>query len=181
MKSKLVTVLIISLIVAGLLGVSAILGGKFGGTEIRILLTTLAFTVYSILGLCCNTILSTRYDSFAKLGLVAIAVGLSYAIITTWGTPDSPAFLKARLSFLVIAIGFAHASLMLLIEQKTPAIKGAVITSLISNLTVAVILVGMISSLEFESGTFQLLGIASLIGVISTLIAPLLSKAISIK
>ena len=179
MKKSLVTVLVVSLIVVGLIGVNAILGGSFGGTQIKILFSTLAFTVYSVLGLSCNTILSTRYDAFARLGLLVIAAGLAYAIITTWATPESPAFLKARFSFLVVAIGFAHASLMLLIEQKNAAIKGAVVIALTANLIVAIVLVDLISNISAaEFSTFRLLGVVSVVGVIATLIAPLLAKAV---
>jgi hypothetical protein len=176
MKTKLIYVFIVSLIVAGLIGVSAILRGGIGEIEIRILFSTLAFTVYSIIGLCCNTIVGTRYDLIAKIGLLVTAGGLGFAIITTWATPDNLTFLQTRFSFLVIAIGFAHASLLLLVDQKTAAIKIAVVTAIAASVVVAIILVNVIHG-SGSVASFQLLGVASLVGMIATLCAPLLSKA----
>lgn len=177
MKKQLIRALMISLAIAGLLAISAMLGGDFGETQGRILFTTLAFTVYSLIGLCCVTILSSQHKTFAQLGLLVTGLGLSYAVFTTWLTPESLSFLKARFAFLVVAIGFAHASLMLLIKQDTLAIKGAVIIALASNLIVAIVLVGMISNLDLIIDLFRLLGVASVIGVISTIIAAILSRA----
>ena len=104
------------------------------------------------------------------------AVGLVYAVITTWFTPDSLGFLAARFAFLVVAIGFAHASLMLLINQEATAVKAAVFISLTSNLLVTILLVGMISSLDVTASAFQTLGVVSVVGVISTIIAAILGR-----
>jgi hypothetical protein len=174
-KKTLLMALVISLIVAGLLAIIAMLGGNLGGS-VRILFTTLAFTVYSLIGLCCVTLLTTKYKTFAQLGLMVTGVGLVYAVITTWVTPNSLGFLAARFAFLVVAIGFAHASLMLLIKQEATAVKAAVFISLASNLLVSILLVGMISSLDVTAGAFQTLGVVSVVGVISTIIASILGK-----
>jgi hypothetical protein len=175
-KKQILTALIVSLVVAGLLAISAMLGGDFGEIQARILVTTLAFTVYSLIGLCCVTIYSSQHKPFAQLGLFVTGMGLAYAVLTTWLTPDSLGFLAARLAFLVVAIGFGHASLMLLIKQDTPAIKGTVFVALASNLIVAILLVGMISNLDASMASFQFLGVASVVGVISTIIAAILGK-----
>jgi hypothetical protein len=178
MKTKLIYVFVISLVIAGLIGINAILGGGGGEIQAKILFSTLAFTVYSIIGLCCNAIVGTRYDMFAKIGLLVTACALAYAIITTWAIPENLAFLQTRFSFLVIAVGLAHASLMLLVDQKTTAIKLAVVTAMAASVVVALILVSMIHGI-ISGISFQLLGVASLIGIVSTLTAPLLSKAAS--
>ena len=167
---------IISLILAGLVGVTAIMSGSFGVMEARILFSTFAFTVYSIIGLACNAAIGTQYDAIGRIGLGVTACALAFAIFTTWVTPDSPGFLLTRFSFLVVAIGFAHASLMLRIDQKTSAIRMAVLTAIGSSVVVGVLLVAMLHGAG-SAGSLQLVGVASVVGVISTLCAPLLSKA----
>ena len=176
MKTKLIYVFIISLILAGLVGVNAIISGRFGEIEVRILISTLAFTVYSIIGLACNTAVGTQYDVIGKIGLGVTAWALAFAIFTTWVTPDNLGFLQTRFSFLVIAIGFAHASLMLLVDQKTAAIRFVVITAIGASVVVGILLVSMIHGAG-SLASLQIVGVASLVGVISTLCAPLLSKA----
>ena len=167
--------LVASLLISGLLGIGALLTGNFNEIQIRTLFTTLAFTVYSIIGLCCNSLVDNRYSVFGKLGLGVTLVGLLYAVVTTWATPESVEFLQFRFSLLVIAICFAHCSLMLSVKTYGPAISFVKVISISASVTVAVIVLAMISNLDTSSGTFKLLGMVSIVGVITTIMAPILS------
>lgn len=167
--------LIISLVIAGLLGIGVLLSGKFDELQIRILFTTLAFTVYSIIGLCCNSIVESKYSIFGKIGLGFTFIGLLYAVITTWATPKAGEFLQFRFSLLVIALCFAHCSIMLLVKTYNSAISIVRTTSISASVMAALITVAMIFSLDANSGTFKLLGVISIVGVITTIIAPILA------
>lgn len=175
MKKYLIYGLITSLVIAGLLGIGALLSGKFDELQLRILFTTLAFTVYSIIGLCCNSIVEGKYSVIGKIGLGFTFIGLLYAVITTWATPKSGEFLQFRFSLLVIALCFAHCSLMLLVKTYNSAISVVRTTSISASVMAALITVAMISSMDANAGAFKSLGVVSIVGVIATIIAPILA------
>lgn len=167
--------LIISLVIAGLLGSFLLLSGNFGELEIRILLSISAFAMYSIIGLCCNAIIGGKYTTFGMVGVGVTLIGLSYALITTWITPNSASFLQFRFSLLLIALCFAHCSLMFLL--KIHSSFGALIRSIsiISSIIVCSILVIFITSLEANEEIFKFLSVTSIVCVVSTIIAPIMA------
>ncbi|NQZ23632.1 MAG: hypothetical protein HRT53_16470 [Colwellia sp.] len=172
MKKNLVSIFIISLLVAGLLGGYVLLSGKFDDIKMRILFSTLAFTVYSIIGICCNSIIGGEYKLVGVIGLASAVFGLIYALITTWFTPELSGFLQIRFSLLFIAMCFAHISLMLLIDKTNSMVSGTIFISIACSVFATVIAVSMLSSLSATLGSLKLLGIVSIVGVISTIIAP---------
>ncbi|BEU02408.1 hypothetical protein OAG1_12080 [Agarivorans sp. OAG1] len=175
MKKYFIYGLIISIVIAGLLSIGVLLSGKFDELQIKILFTTLAFTVYSIIGLCCNSIVEGKYSVFGRLGLGVTFIGLLYAVVTTWATPKAGEFLQFRFSLLVIGLCFAHCSLMLLVNTYNSTISAARAISMSASVIAALIVVAMISSLDLNAGTFKLLGVVSIVGVIATIIAPILA------
>ena len=177
MKKCFIYGLIVSLVLTGLLGIWALLEGNFDELHIRILLTTFTFTVYSIIGLCCNAIVDSKYSIFGKIGLGVTIIGLLYAIFTTWVTPDSFKFLKFRFSLLTISLCFAHCSLMLLVSTYTSLIKFFRATSLSTSILAAVTIVSIISTLDPNIESFKLLGVISIVCVTSTIITPILAFA----
>lgn len=179
MKKYFVYGLIVSLLITGLVGIGVLLRGKFDELEIRILFTTLAFTVYSIIGLCCNSIVDGKYSTFGKIGLGVTLAGLLYAVVTTWATPKAEEFLQLRFSLLVIGLCFAHCSLMLLVKPYNSAISVARAISIAASVIAALIIVTMISSLDADVGTFKMLGVVSIVGVIATIITPILAFSVN--
>ena len=175
MKKYFIYGLVISLVVAGLLGIAVLLNGIFDDLQIRILFTTLAFTIYSIIGLCCNSIIEGKYSVFGKLGLGTTFVGLLSAVVTTWEAPESEAFLKLSFSLLVIGFCFAHCSLMLLVKTYNSTISAVRVISMSASIFATQITVTMITSLYVSEGTFKVLGVVAIVGVISTIIAPILA------
>lgn len=167
--------LVISLVIAGLLGIGVLLSGTFSELQVRILITTLAFTFYSIIGLCCNTIISSQHATFAKVGIVVTLVGLAYAVFTTWLTPDAEDFLQLRFSLLVIGICFAHCSLMLLIQPQNKTIYVVRSIAIAASVIATVIIVSMISTMEWGANNFRLLGMAAIVGIVATIVAPILA------
>lgn len=175
MKTKFIYGLIFSLLTAGFLGITVLLEGKFDELQLRILFTTLAFTIYSIIGLCCNSIVGSQYSTVGKLGLGVTFVSLLYAVITTWLTPEAEQFLQYRFSFLVISICFAHCSLMLLVKTYNSIISAIQVIAISASILVALIIVEMISSLDANVESFKLLGVVSIVGIMATIIAPILA------
>jgi len=176
MKQKLVLVLITSLIAAGLLGISVLLSGSFSKFDLKILITSLAFSIYSITALCTASLLQTQYHKFSKFGLAVCIIGLIYAVITTWAVPENWAFLEFRFSFLVISLACAHASLMLHIDKKTPVIAMSVLISLISIALATGLVLLIIHGFKVSIFAFNILGVVSIIGITATIISSILSK-----
>lgn len=177
MKTYLIYGLIISLIIAGLLGIGVLLSGKFEELQIRILFTTLAFTVYSIIGLCCNSIIKSQYSVFGKLGLGVTMFALLYAVVTTWVEVDD--FIQLRFSLLIISLCFAHCSLMLRVKTYGSLVSVSRTVSIFASVLATMIAVTILSSSDIEAGPFKLLGVVSIVGVIATIIAPTLAFTIS--
>ncbi len=175
MKRYFIYGLITSLVLAGALGITVLLSDNFDELEIRILVTTLAFAVYSIIGLCCNSIVEGKYSDFGKIGIGVTFIGLLYAIVTTWATPKSGDFLEWRFGILVIALCFAHCSLMLLVKTYNSTISAVRTISISASVIATLIALVMISNISTNLDTFKLLGIVSIVGVIATIITPILS------
>lgn len=175
MKTYFIYGLIGSLVAAGLLGIAVLLSGDFDELHIRILLSTLALSVYSVIGLCCHAINNGQHRVFSQLGLLATFLGLLYALVTTWFTPKTEVFLQLRFSLLVIALCFAHCSLMLLVKVHNSAILAIRNTAIIASSLVAFILVIIISTFDASPEVFKVLGVLSIVGVIATIVAPVLA------
>lgn len=175
MKKYFIYALITSLVIAGLLGIAVLLSGTFDELQIRILFTTLALTVYSIIGLCCNSIVGGKHSVFGKFGLGMSFIGLSYAVATTWATPEPGEFIQLRVSLLVVSICFAHCSLMLSVNNYNSTISAVRGVSISASILATLIALGILSSFDASAGTFKLLGVASIVGVIATIVAPILA------
>lgn len=176
MKQKLVYVLIASLITTGLLGISVLIDSSLSDFDIKILITSLAFAIYSITALCTSSLLHTQYHKFSIIGLTVSIIGLVYAIVTTWATPDNWHFLEFRFSLLAISLACAHASLMLHIDKKTSVIAISVLISLTSIALATGLVLIMIHGFNIPDFAYNILGVISIIGITATIIAPILSK-----
>ena len=175
MKKYFIYGLIVSLVITGLMGIGVLLNGKLGELQIKVLLTTLTFTVYSIIGLCCNSIVGGKYSVFGKFGLGVTFIGLLYAVVTNWATLKSDDFLQLRLSLFIISLCFAHCSLMLLVKAYNSAISVVRVIAISASVIAAIIVVSINYNLDATVGIFKLLGVVSIVGVIATIIAPILA------
>lgn len=175
MQKYLILTFVISLIFTGLVGISVISANTFNDTQFKILISTLAFTVYSILGLCCNTVVKTDKVGVGKLGILVCVIGLIVALITTWGTFDWVSLLKARFSLLIVAIAFAHCSLMLLIDNPHAIVISARNTSIMASMMTTFLTISFFYSSTANDDTFKLALIGLIVTVIATIIAPVMA------
>jgi len=175
MKKYIIMVLVASLLFSAIIGIWSLLIGKFDELQIKILFTTLSFMVYSIIGLCCNSIIGSKYSAIGAIGLGITVCGLSYAVFTTWATPMVENFIQFRLNMIVVGFCFAHLCLMLGIQDKNAATSVVKFISIIATILATVIVVSMISSLNADASMFKLLGVVLIVGVTATIITPLLS------
>lgn len=106
--------LIASVALSALIGIGVIIFGSFGEFETKILLTTLAVTVTSILGLANGAYLETgRGRVLPILGIVFSVISAVLWIFLVWyGTAQTAFFAKLLLSINLFAAACSHISLL---------------------------------------------------------------------
>ena len=105
-----------SLSLAALMGIVALLsGGRFGPTQVQVLLTTVTVGCAAIALLCNLAVLDDRWRRVGLVGGWVTLVPAVVALVLIWrdwgGAPD--ALVKTFLVGLVVALLFAQASLLL--------------------------------------------------------------------
>lgn len=172
--------LIVSLSASGLLGIFIFLFGKFGETEIRLLLTTLSIGGCSLTGLCCATIYpSENYKIFSVIGIVIAGLCFIFTLFVIWSS-DFDHFentWKILLSFIVLTTTFAHMSLLLNIRIVNQLVMNVLIATLLFISIVACMLLILIFC-EFDCGEFffRLLGVFTILVILGTIVTPILNK-----
>lgn len=114
LKKFFLYLLIASVAFSAIVGIFVILFGNFGEFETKILLTTLAVTVTSILGLACGAYLETKRGRLLPiLGITFSAISAVLWIFLVWyGTAHNDFFAKMLLSINLFAAACSHISLL---------------------------------------------------------------------
>jgi len=178
---------LISLIAA--LGLSALVGiyiflfGDAEETEMRILTTTLAIGVFSLLGLSCATL--QNREGLRWLSITGVIIPIIAFIITVygiWSDSEIKDLWKAAGIATTLAVGLAHVSLLLLIRIKSSKTKYVLAATILFIIIVSVMFINGILC-DFEQGEFyfRLLGVFAILDVLGTITTPLLNKLIEKK
>jgi hypothetical protein len=120
--------IIVSLVVAALIGIATIVSGEFGDLQAKVLLTTLAVAGAAILALCHLAVLGRDVKVLGWIGIGTSAITLTAAttlIWWNWNDTDnmygaSSVYMNITKLFavsLLLAVSFAHANLMLLLAN----------------------------------------------------------------
>lgn len=114
LKKFFLYLLIASVAFSAIVGIFVILFGNFGEFETKILLTTLAVTVTSILGLACGAYLETKRGRILPiLGIIFSIISAILWIFLVWyGTAHNDFFAKMLLSINLFAAACSHISLL---------------------------------------------------------------------
>lgn len=113
MKRLALRILIASVAVAAVLGVYALVVGKFGEVEVRILLTSLTVSGTSILGMACGVAWERRrLPVLPQAGVVLALLACALTLAGIWGEFDEKEFWKSTATAAILAAACAHASLM---------------------------------------------------------------------
>ena len=118
--------IIVSLVIAALIGIATIVSGEFGELQAKVLLTTLAVAGAAILALCHLAVLGRDVKVLGWIGIGTSAVTLAAASILIWWNwsdtenmyGSSSVYMNITKLFaisLLLAVSFAHANLMLLL------------------------------------------------------------------
>ena len=174
--------LIVSLSASALVAVWAVLVGDFGELEIRILLTTLAFGLFSLTGLGAAVRFDRRrFVAVGVGGVAASALSLVMSLVGIWGEEvwDNETFLRQLGTAIVLAVTFGYVSLMLLVRPRHAGVSVVLAATVGLAVLIAAILIWMIwGDFEPASGMFRLLGALGILATLGTLVTPILNRVL---
>ena len=166
---------------AALLGIIALLGGDFGETQGRVLLTTVLVGVVSIAVLCYLVTAGRRSQPVGISGGVVVLVPFATALLMIWGDVQhgpSEGLLRTFGVGSVVAATLAQACLLLeMAERSRPGVRRL----LVGTLALAAVLAGMGSALitgynPSGDGFYRLLGVVAILDVLGSVVAAALLK-----
>jgi hypothetical protein len=179
---------IISLVVTALIGIYTIVGGEFGETQGKVMLTTLAVAGFSILALCHLAVFGRDVKVFGWVGIgtSGVALGLAATLIW-WNWSDmmyqpSDLYLNLTKSFAVsalVAVSLAHANLMLLLQNsslrwiRTALSVALVFITIVPALVIPVLLTdGTFPPMSFQDVYWRFFGVILILDALATIALP---------
>lgn len=176
--------IIISFSAAALVGIVALLGGDFGETQGRVVLTTVLVGAFSITALCHLAVADRAMRVVAAVGLLASAAGLVFGLVLIWRDWDAPGFddwLRAFATAGILAVSVAHANLLLLLAgRRRRVIRVGLALTLVAIAVVAVMLIlpiltdGDIPGPDGEL-YWRVAGIVGILDALGTVVVPVLA------
>ena len=176
--------IIISFSAAALVGIVALLGGDFGETQGKILLTTVLFGAFSITALCHLAIADRAMRVVGILGLLASGVGLVTGMVLIWRSWDSPGvddWFRVFATAGIVAVSFAHANLLLLLAgRQRAAIRYGLMATLVAIGIVAIMLIVPVvtnGDIPGQDGDlyWRVFGVVAILDVLGTVVVPVLA------
>jgi hypothetical protein len=175
-KKAFLYALIGSVVIGALLGILAILSGKFGWLELRVLLTTVAIAGGSICGLACGAYLSTGRGRMLPLAGVALTLLAAAMLIGgIWHETFSDRYWQTAASASVFAVACAHLSLLSM-ARLAEWFRWSLTAAYVVILGVAGLIVLMMLREQHGTGMLQLLGVAAIVDAAITIVIPILHR-----
>jgi hypothetical protein len=182
---------IISLVITALIGIYTIVGGEFGETQSKVMLTTLAVAGFSILALCHLAVFGRDVKVFGWVGIgtSGVALGLAATLIwwDWWDSSDYMSeprdlYLNLTKSFAVsalVAVSLAHANLMLLLQNsslrwiRTALSVALVFITIVPALVIPVLLTdGTFPPMSFQDVYWRFFGVILILDALATIALP---------
>jgi hypothetical protein len=177
LKQTLLRVLIGALILSALIGIYAFLFGDFGETEVKILLTTLTVSYFSVTSLACAAALEKKKLPLLSVpGLVLGVVGFLMFVPGIWAEWfDSEPYAKTTIILGIFSFSFAQACLLSLatLEQRFQWVLYAAFGSIFA---LALFVSGMIIFEADDEWLFRIAGVLGILDGCATVSIPVLYK-----
>lgn len=172
--------LIACLVFGALTAIYSLTTSSFGSNQATILLTTVSLGTYSMTGLCCATLIGhPQYNILGRMGIAISMIGGLWAFVTNLFLLAAPevfeggALLQGRLSFLVIAVAFAHSALLLRINTTNTTVQNIRYLTLGIIALFSVVLLGYIMAPENFPKAWRLFSVIAVLNVLGTVATPL--------
>lgn len=157
-------------------GIAAILSGRFGWFEIRVLLTTITIAAASVCGLGCGAFLAAKPRHPLPLAGLALTALAAFMIIAgLWTNAESEGYWKIAASSSVFAVACAHLSLLSM-ARLADWFQWSLVAAYVTIFGVAALIVLAISAEGRGDGMFQLLGVAAIFDAAITLLVPIFHR-----
>jgi hypothetical protein len=183
LKRYLLVVLIASLVAAAVVGAGIFVVGSAGDLEARALLSVLLLGFFSLTGLCASVRFERGLAWLGWLGVLVSVAGLAYSELLVWEVIPVEGFeqIKPALCLGVAAAGLAYASLLLLARGPYRSVNTTVwLTVAIVIATAGSLVALIVTEIEPPDIAGRALGAAAVVGVLGTMIAPLLRKVLAL-
>jgi hypothetical protein len=178
-KRVLVIAAVASLSATAAIAIVVLLFGDFGDTEVRILGTTLAISLYSLLTLPGAILLERRVaEPLAWATIVAAAAGFVLALVAIWAADDSDTAWKLVGTTTAIAAALTQISALTSRrrEDDTPALRGIYFAvCALAALLAALATVAIWKEIDSE-GFYRALGALAVLDVFLVVLQPLLRR-----
>lgn len=177
LKQAFLRTLVVAFLASALIGIYAFLFGDFGETEVKILLTTLSISYFSVTSLACAAAFEKKKAwVLAPIGLTVGILGFLFFIPSIWaGWRESEMLGKSMAILAIFSFSFAQTCLLSLVPLKQ-SIRWVFVATVVTILALALYLSGMI---VFEDGDEWFIRIAGVLGILDgcgSLLIPVLYK-----
>jgi hypothetical protein len=157
------------------LGILAVLSGRWGWLEIRVILTTLVIAATSVCGLACSACLATqRARVLPTAGLILSLIAAAILLAQTWTIIDLVSSWKLATCASVLAVACAHLSLLSMV-RLAERFSWALLAAHLVVLGTAFLIVMMLTG-GFESGFFPVIGVAAILDAAISILIPTLGR-----
>ncbi len=178
-----IVVVILSLLLAGALGIVALLSGQFGETQGRILLTTLAVAAFGLTALCHLAIASQRFRVVGYIGIAASVAALIPALVLIWSWFDlsqsTDDWFRALGVLTILAVTLAQSNLLLRFASATrTAVRiGLAITLAAAGIVAVMLWLPILTDGAIpgdDTGYWRFFGVIAIVDVIGTIAVPII-------
>jgi hypothetical protein len=178
LKRCLLHSLIAALVLSAVFGIYVFLFGSFGETEVRILLSTLDVSYYSLMSLACAVAWEKRRTRVLSLpGLTTCMLGFVFLLLCIWVEFHQPEdFVWKTAAILgIFSFSFAQASVLTLARLK-PRLAWVSWTAVVSIFSLAIVISTMIVWEIDDEWWFRAIGVLAIVDSCASLSIPLLYK-----
>ncbi len=158
------------------IAILSVLSGDFGEFQLKVLVTTFSISAASICSMSCAAFMEKKKKKeLGILGILFAAIATALVVGSLWWEINEAVYWKVTISFIVFAVAFAHAFLLVLPDLD----PGHRWTQKASGVCIGVLALQIVSAIWGEidhEGYFRLIAVVSIVVVLLTLVIPILMK-----
>lgn len=168
--------LVVSVTLSAILGMAAIVLGRFGWIEVRIILTTVTIAGASIAGLACGACLEHGSNRLLPVpGIVFASIAALLIIVGLWVEVDSEAYWKTTMCVSVFGVACAHLSLLSM-ARLAEQFRWAFPAALVIILGVASLVSAFVIFEVSDSMAYRFLGVVAIADGAITVLIPIFHR-----
>jgi len=177
LKQVFLRTLIVALVGSALIGIYAFLFGDFGETEVKILLTTLSISYFSIISLACAAAFEAKRGGIlARIGLAVGVLGFVAYLPGIWAEWfENEGYGKSMVILAIFAFSFAQSCLLALVPLQK-SIRWVVFSTVGIIFALAILISGMIVFEADEEWLFRFVGVLGILDGCGSVLIPVLYK-----